>query len=124
MSPQPIKEEYLLTGALEPTNEAYALAKISGLMLAKHYRTQYGCDNISAMPTNLYGINDHFHPNNSHVLPANPKDAPGKVLHFAILLPAKDLAIGRELALGVSLEDALQRFGICKQGQEVHLPFG
>ena len=60
MCPQPIKEEYLLTGALEPTNEAYAIAKISGLELCKFYRRQYGCDFISAMPTNLYGINDNF----------------------------------------------------------------
>ena len=70
MCPQPIKEEYLLTGALEPTNEAYAIAKISGLELCKFYRRQYGCDFISAMPTNLYGINDNFDLNTSHVLPA------------------------------------------------------
>jgi len=70
MAPQPIKEEYLLTGALEPTNEAYAMAKISGLELCKFYRRQYGCDFISAMPTNLYGINDNFDLNSSHVLPA------------------------------------------------------
>jgi len=70
MAPQPIKEEYLLTGALEPTNEAYAIAKISGLELCKFYRRQYGCDFISAMPTNLYGINDNFDLNSSHVLPA------------------------------------------------------
>ena len=70
MAPQPIKEEHLLTGALEPTNEGYALAKISGMQLCKFYRRQYGCDFISAMPTNLYGINDNFDLNNSHVLPA------------------------------------------------------
>ena len=70
MCPQPIKEEYLLTGALEPTNEAYAIAKISGLELCKFYRRQYGCNFISAMPTNLYGINDNFDLNSSHVLPA------------------------------------------------------
>ena len=58
--PQPIKEEYLLTGELEPTNEAYAIAKIAGIKLCQHYRTQYGCDFISAMPTNLYGIHDNF----------------------------------------------------------------
>lgn len=67
---QPIREEYLLTGALEPTNEAYAIAKISGLELCKFYRRQYGCDFISAMPTNLYGINDNFDLTSSHVLPA------------------------------------------------------
>lgn len=70
LAPQPIKEEYLLTNSLEPTNEAYAIAKISGLELGKFYRRQYGCDFISAMPTNLYGINDNFDLNSSHVLPA------------------------------------------------------
>jgi GDP-L-fucose synthase len=68
--PQPIKEEYLLTGPLEPTNEAYALAKISGLKLIEAYRTQYGHNWISAMPTNLYGPGDNFDLENSHVLPA------------------------------------------------------
>jgi GDP-L-fucose synthase len=68
--PQPIKEEYLLTGALEPTNEAYAIAKIAGIKLCQHYRTQYGCDFISAMPTNLYGIHDNFDLVSAHVLPA------------------------------------------------------
>lgn len=65
--PQPIKEDYLLTGALEPTNEPYAIAKIAGIKLCQAYQTQYGCDFISAMPTNLYGPNDNFHPENSHV---------------------------------------------------------
>jgi GDP-L-fucose synthase len=68
--PQPIKEEYLLTGPLEPTNEAYALAKISGLKLIEAYRKQYGYRWISAMPTNLYGPGDNFDLHNSHVLPA------------------------------------------------------
>ena len=67
---QPIKEEYLLTGELEETNEAYAIAKITGIELCKFYRRQYGCDFISAMPTNLYGINDNFDLETSHVLPA------------------------------------------------------
>ena len=70
MASQPIKEEYLLTGSLEPTNEAYAIAKITGLELCKFYRREYGCDFISAMPTNLYGINDNFDLESSHVLPA------------------------------------------------------
>ncbi len=70
LSPQPIKEEYLLTGALEPTNEPYAIAKIAGIKLCETYRHQYGCDFISAMPTNLYGQNDNYDLNNSHVLPA------------------------------------------------------
>lgn len=70
LCPQPIKEEYLLTGPLEETNEAYAIAKITGIELCKFYRRQYGDDFISAMPTNLYGINDNFDLLNSHVLPA------------------------------------------------------
>ncbi len=70
MSPQPIKESYLLTGELEPTNEPYALAKIAGLKMCDAYREQYGCNFISAMPTNLYGPNDNYDLNNSHVLPA------------------------------------------------------
>lgn len=70
MAPQPLKEEYLLTGSLEPTNEAYAIAKIAGLKMCQYFKQQYGCNFISAMPTNLYGINDNFDLNNSHVLPA------------------------------------------------------
>lgn len=69
-APQPIKEEYLLTGSLEPTNEAYAIAKIAGLKMCQFYKQQYGCNFISAMPTNLFGINDNFNLENSHVLPA------------------------------------------------------
>lgn len=68
--PQPIREEYLLTGPLERTNDAYAIAKISGLVGCQAYRRQYGCDFISAMPTNLYGPQDNFSPSGSHVLPA------------------------------------------------------
>ena len=70
LCPQPISEESLLTGELEPTNEAYALAKIAGIKTCQSYNQQYGTTFISAMPTNLYGINDNFHPENSHVLPA------------------------------------------------------
>ena len=69
-SPQPIKEEYLLTDTLEPTNEPYAIAKIAGIKLCEAYRDQFGCNFISAMPTNLYGPNDNYDLNNSHVLPA------------------------------------------------------
>jgi GDP-L-fucose synthase len=69
-SEQPIKEDYLLTGKLEPTNQPYALAKITGIEMCNAYRSQYGCDFISAMPTNLYGPNDNYDLNNSHVLPA------------------------------------------------------
>jgi len=70
LCPQPISEESLLSGLLEPTNEAYALAKIAGIKTCQSYNQQYGTNYISAMPTNLYGINDNFHPENSHVLPA------------------------------------------------------
>lgn len=70
MAQQPLKEEYLLTSSLEPTNEAYAIAKIAGLKMCQFYKQQYGCNFISAMPTNLFGINDNFNLENSHVLPA------------------------------------------------------
>lgn len=70
MAPQPLKEEYLLTGELETTNEPYSIAKIAGIKLCDAYRSQYGCNYISVMPTNLYGPNDNYDLNNSHVLPA------------------------------------------------------
>jgi GDP-L-fucose synthase len=70
LAPQPLKEEYLLTGVLEPTNEPYAIAKIAGIKMCEAYKDQYGCNFISAMPTNLYGPNDNYDLNNSHVLPA------------------------------------------------------
>ncbi len=70
MAPQPLKEEYLLSGLLEETKEPYAIAKIAGIKLCEAYRDQYGCNFISAMPTNMYGPNDNYHPENSHVLPA------------------------------------------------------
>lgn len=70
LAPQPLKEDYLLTGLLEETNEPYAIAKIAGIKMCDAYRAQYGCNFISVMPTNLYGYNDNYHPQNSHVLPA------------------------------------------------------
>lgn len=70
LAEQPLKEDYLLTGVLEPTNEPYAIAKIAGIKMCESYRAQYGCNFISVMPTNLYGYNDNYHPQNSHVLPA------------------------------------------------------
>lgn len=70
MAPQPLKEDYLLTGPLEHSNEPYAIAKIAGIKMCDAYRDQYGCNFISVMPTNLYGFNDNYHPQNSHVLPA------------------------------------------------------
>src|SRR6478609_1586762 len=69
-APQPIREDSLLSGFLEPTNEAYAIAKIAGIKLCQAYHKQYGCNFISAMPTNMYGIGDNYHSQNSHVLPA------------------------------------------------------
>lgn len=70
LAPQPMKEEHLLTGVLEPTNEPYAIAKIAGIKMCEAYRSQYGCNYISVMPTNLYGPNDNYDLHNSHVLPA------------------------------------------------------
>jgi len=70
LAPQPLREDYLLTGLLEPTNEPYAIAKIAGIKLCDAYRAQYGSNFISVMPTNLYGVHDNFHPENSHVIPA------------------------------------------------------
>ncbi|HMR18080.1 MAG TPA: GDP-L-fucose synthase [Sphingobacterium sp.] len=70
LAPQPLKEDYLLTGTLESTNEPYAIAKIAGIKMCEAYRAQYGSNFISVMPTNLYGYNDNYHPENSHVLPA------------------------------------------------------
>lgn len=70
MAPQPLREDALLTGLLEPTNEPYAIAKIAGIKLCDAYRAQYGSNFVSVMPTNLYGPNDNYHPQNSHVLPA------------------------------------------------------
>jgi len=70
LAPQPLKEEYLLSGYLEHTNQPYAIAKIAGIELCDSYRAQYDCNFISAMPTNLYGPNDNYHPENAHVLPA------------------------------------------------------
>lgn len=70
LAPQPLREDYLLTGTLEPTNEPYAIAKIAGIKLCESYRSQYGSNFISVMPTNLYGPNDNYDLNNSHVLPA------------------------------------------------------
>jgi GDP-L-fucose synthase len=88
MANQPIKESYLLTGELEPTNEPYAIAKIAGIKMCETYRDQYGCNFISVMPTNLYGPNDNYDLNNSHVLPALIKK-----IHFAKLKGAPSVTI-------------------------------
>lgn len=88
MAPQPLREEYLLTGVLEQTNEPYAIAKIAGLKLCEAYRTQYGCNFISVMPTNLYGIGDNYDLDNSHVLPALIRK-----FHEAKIMKAKEVEI-------------------------------
>ena len=88
MAPQPIQEDALLTGPLEPTNQWYAIAKIAGIMLGESYRAEYGCDFISAMPTNLYGIGDNFDLETSHVVPALMRKA-----HEAKLAGAKELVM-------------------------------
>ncbi|MGO4501964.1 MULTISPECIES: GDP-L-fucose synthase family protein [unclassified Dyella] len=101
--PQPIKEEYLLTGPLETTNEAYAVAKIAGLMMCRSYREQYGFDAISAMPTNLYGPGDNYHPENSHVVPALIRR-----FHEAKLVNSPEVAIwgsGRPLREFLHVDD-------------------
>lgn len=106
--PQPIKEEYLLTGPLEPTNEWYAIAKIAGLKMCQAYRKQYGFDAICAMPTNLYGPGDNYHPENSHVVPALIRR-----FHEARLADASEVTIWgtgtprRELMHADDLADAL-----------------
>ncbi|MGZ3917232.1 MAG: GDP-L-fucose synthase [Flavisolibacter sp.] len=88
MAPQPLKEEYLLTGPLEYTNEPYAIAKIAGIEMCDAYRIQYGCNYISAMPTNLYGPHDNYDLNNSHVLPALLRK-----FHEAIQQEAKEVVV-------------------------------
>ena len=105
LAPQPLKEEYLLTGCLEPTNEPYAIAKIAGIKMCEAYRSQYGCNFISAMPTNLYGIGDNYNLENSHVLPAlirkmheakiNNKD---EVLLWGTGTPMREFLFSEDLA--------------------------
>ncbi len=124
MAPQPIKEDYLLTGVLEPTNEAYAIAKIAGLEMCKFYRRQYNCDFISAMPTNLYGINDNFDLTSSHVLPALVRK-----FHEAKLANDKEVILWgtgkalREFLYVDDLSDALL-FLMNHYSDEVHINVG
>ncbi len=104
LSPQPLKEKYLLTGSLEPTNEPYAIAKIAALKLCRYYNEQYGTDYISVMPTNLYGAEDNFNLETSHVLPALIRK-----FHLAKLLRNKKFDLIREdiqrYPLGFNLEN-------------------
>ena len=105
MAPQPLKEGYLLTGTLEPTNEPYAIAKIAGIKLCEAYRDQYGCNFISVMPTNLYGYGDNYHPQNSHVLPAVslliliPEDHKPELFHKRIPTSQDQLPYGGQSLL-------------------------
>jgi GDP-L-fucose synthase len=125
LCPQPIVEDYLLTGPLEPTNEAYALAKIAALRMCGFYRRQYGVDYISAMPTNLFGIGDNFNLRSSHVLPAMIRKC-----HLANLLRNNDLdGIIRdfsqtgeaELKTAVEIEAKLAEIGIIRENGDVTL---
>lgn len=121
---QPIKEEYLLTGKLEETNEAYAIAKIAGIELCKFYRRQYGCDFISAMPTNLYGINDNFNLETSHVMPALIRK-----FHEAKVNETKEVVMWgtgkprREFMYVDDLADSLVHLMI-NYSQEIHVNLG
>lgn len=106
MAPQPLKEEYLLSGELEPTNEPYAIAKIAGIKLCESFRRQYACNFISAMPTNLYGPNDNYDLNNSHVLPALLRK-----MHEAKVSGAKTVSIwgsGKPLREFLHVDDLAQ----------------
>ena len=104
MAPQPLKEKYLLSDSLEPTNEAYAIAKISAIKLCTYYNKQYGTDFISVMPTNLYGPNDNYHPENSHVLPALirkfhiAKETGGSVMLWGDGSPFREFLYAEDLA--------------------------
>ncbi|MFV0577311.1 MAG: GDP-L-fucose synthase family protein [Fusobacterium ulcerans] len=121
---QPIKEEYLLTGELEETNEAYAIAKITGIELCKFYRRQYGCNFISAMPTNLYGINDNFDLETSHVLPALIRK-----IHEAKIANKEEVVIWgtgkplREFMYVDDLADALVHL-MLNYSEEIHVNMG
>ncbi len=124
LAQQPIKEEYLLTGKLEETNEAYAIAKITGIELCKFYRRQYGCDFISAMPTNLYGINDNFDLETSHVMPALIRK-----FHEAKINNKKEVVMWgtgkpkREFMYVDDLADALNHL-MLNYSEEIHVNMG
>lgn len=123
MADQPIKEEYLLTGALESTNEAYALAKIAGLKMCAYYRRQYGCDFISAMPTNLYGPQDNFNLETSHVIPAMiRKFHEAKLAHGPVTLWGTGSAY-REFLYVDDLADALV-YLMNHYSEEIHINVG
>ncbi|HCS13066.1 MAG: GDP-fucose synthetase [Zetaproteobacteria bacterium CG06_land_8_20_14_3_00_59_53] len=116
MAPQPIREEYLLEGGLEPTNEWYAIAKIAGLKMCQAYRRQYGFDAISTMPTNLYGPNDNYNLQNSHVLPALIRK-----FHLARLAAAGDVAGMQrdEQVYGTIPDDILHMLAVLRTGESL-----
>lgn len=123
LAPQPIKEEFLLTGLLEPTNEPYSIAKIAGMKMAEYYQKEYGCEFISAIPNNLYGINDHFHPQNSHVLPSLLRK-----MHLARCLESgdwealkRDLKRDHQFLSDKDIEAILTEFGISREKEKVIL---
>lgn len=124
LAPQPMREEALLTGPLEPTNQWYAVAKIAGLMLCQAYRKQYGCDFISAMPTNVYGVGDNFDLASSHVIPALIAKA-----HAAKVSGADELVVWgtgaprREFIDADDLADALV-FLLCHYSDDTHINVG
>ncbi|MDB5226739.1 MAG: GDP-L-fucose synthase [Bacteroidota bacterium] len=129
MAPQPLKESYLLSGYLEETNEPYAIAKIAGIKLCESYKRQYGCDFISAMPTNLYGPNDNYNLNNSHVLPALiRKFHEAKIKHIPEVVMWGSGSPYREFLHADDLADALfflmqnyegEEFVNCGSGKEI-----
>ncbi len=118
LAPQPIREEYLLDGALEPSNEWYAIAKIAGLKMCQAYRRQYGFDAISAMPTNLYGPNDHYNLQTSHVLPALIRK-----FHLAKLAAAGDMAgLQRDEQVYGRIPDDILHMLVVKRAGDALLP--
>jgi len=123
-APRPIREEHLLTGKLEPTNEWYAIAKIAGIKMCQAYRRQYGCNFISAMPTNLFGINDHFDLQNSHVLPALiRKFHEAKLAHASEVVVWGSGAPRREFMYVDDLADAAVFLMRCYEGEQ-HINVG
>jgi GDP-L-fucose synthase len=124
LAPQPLKEEYLLTGPLEPTNEWYAIAKIAGIKLCQAYRRQYGCDFISAMPTNMYGPNDNYDLQTSHVLPAlirkfhEAKTAAATVTCWGTGAPLREFLIRRRPGRRLRFPDATLQRGTIHQRRQ------
>jgi GDP-L-fucose synthase len=128
-APQPMKEEYLLTGYLEPTNEAYAIAKIAGIKMCAAYNRQYGTNYLSVMPTNLYGLGDNYDPKNSHVLPALIRRMhEAKTQHQAEVVIWGSGSPWREFLFSSDLADAcvflMERCNAADLGEFVNIGFG